>query len=400
MTEIITEIQENNRKKLNIAFVCDPITDYTAGSFISTLRFAESLSKKGHKIVFIAAKSPKNRYDGYHLDIKIYRFFALLLPKTENKLYVSFPTHRQVKNILINEKIDILHVIIPTPSVLISMQAAKSLGIKIVAHSHTQPENIFLHFPKFIATKAVNRSFYRLLTWLYLKADVLIYPSEFAKNLFALHNHEIRNVVISNGVDTNRFRKQDPDGFFAKYNIPKDKKIVLYVGRFHPEKSVDTLIKSIPHIISKEPCTHFVFVGFGHLEDSFKKLAKKLGLNKHVTFCGRVSDEDLVLAYNACDLFVLPSLAELEGMVVLEVMSCGKPIVIANAPDSASTYFVDGNGLLFIPEDEKDLAEKCLKILADNELRQRMAERSFEKSRQYDIEECVRQLEDVYYSLL
>ena len=172
MAEVLSKNQLKTGKKLNIAFVCDPITDYTAGSFISTLRFAESLSKKGHKIVFIASKSPKHRKDDYHLDMKIYRFFALLLPKTENKLYISFPTHRQIKKILRDEKIDILLVIIPTPSVLISIQAARSLGIKIVAHSHTQPENIFLHFPKFFGTKTLNQAFYRLLTWLYLKADV------------------------------------------------------------------------------------------------------------------------------------------------------------------------------------------------------------------------------------
>jgi glycosyltransferase involved in cell wall biosynthesis len=174
----------------------------------------------------------------------------------------------------------------------------------------------------------------------------------------------------------------------------------LYVGRFHPEKSIDTLIKATPFIVKKYPNAHVVLVGFGHLEKDLKKLTDNLAMKDYITFCGKVSDEDLVLAYNAADIFVLPSLAELEGMVVLEAMACGKPLLIANAKDSASTYFVNGNGYLFKAGDHNDLAEKALQLLNNEELLQKMAEKSFEASSEYNIDRSIDKLLALYYSLL
>jgi glycosyltransferase involved in cell wall biosynthesis len=128
-----------------------------------------------------------------------------------------------------------------------------------------------------------------------------------------------------------------------------------------------------------------------------EKLVHRLGVHKHITFLGLVSEENKIHAYNASDIFVLPSIAELEGMVVLEAMACGKPIVIADAEMSASRFFVDGNGFLFRAYDSKDLAEQVLKLIVDADLRKRLGEVSFEKSKNYDIHKSVEQLEAVYY---
>lgn len=212
-------------KKLNIAMVCDPITDYTAGSFVSALRFAEKLSERGHKIIFIAAKSPNNHETNYYKDIKVYRFFSLLLPKSEKQLYLSLPGVRQVKKILKDEKIDILHTIIPTPSAFISARAAKFLGIKIVAASHAQPENIFLHLPKYMPIGTLNRAYYKYMYWLYNQADAIVYPSEFAKKYFPDLNKNIKVEIISNGVDINKFKITGAEPFIKKYVLARGKKI-------------------------------------------------------------------------------------------------------------------------------------------------------------------------------
>lgn len=390
-----------NERKLNIAIVCDPITDYVAGSFVSALRFAELLKSRGHKVIFIAAKSPNNNgHKDYYNGIKAYRFPAILLPKTENQLYISFPTEGQIKKILLEEKIDILHNIIPTPSSIVATKAAKALGIKVVTHSHSQPENVFLHLPKMMPKEALNRAFYKFMYWLYHQAEAIIYPTEFAKKLFPDLNGEIKTAVISNGVDTGRFKKVNADEFFEKYNLNKANKHLLFVGRFHPEKSIDTLIKAVPNIIAQSPMTHIILAGAGHQEEAMKKLSSSLNLDEYITFCGKVSDEDLVLAYNAADIFVLTSLAELEGMVVLEAMACGKPLLIADAKDSASVYLVDGNGLLFKAEDYNDLAVNSVRLLNDDALLKAMSEKSSQLSREYDINRSVDKLLDLYYSIL
>ena len=388
------------RKKLNIAMVCDPISDYKSGVLVSTLRFAERLRNRGHRIIFIAARSPMNPKDDTLNGFKVYRFPSVLLPKSEGSWYVSFPSKEKIKKIFQEEKIDILHTLLPTPSTAVSIKAAKSLGIKVVVHSHAQPENLFMNIPEYLGREFFNKAFYKYLVWLYKQAHVLVYPSEFAKKMFAEINSDVEHIVISNGVDTGEFKKVDAGNFFNKFDLSDRIMKIFYIGRLHPEKCVATLIKSIPHVVKYQPDAHFFIAGFGHQEESLKQLTAKLDLAKKVTFMGKISEEDKIMAYNACDIFVLPSVAELEGMTVLEAMACGKPIIIADSENSAATYFVDKNGFLFEPENERDLANQIVNVLADEDLRKKMGEVSFQKSRQYDINESVLKLENLYYSVL
>jgi glycosyltransferase involved in cell wall biosynthesis len=143
-----------------------------------------------------------------------------------------------------------------------------------------------------------------------------------------------------------------------------------------------------------------MIVGGGHLRSKLEKLVQNLKIEKHITFLGLVSEEDKILAYNASDIFILPSLAELEGMVVLEAMACGKPIIISDAEMSASRYFVDGNGFLFKTLDHQHLAEQALKLITDADLRKKMGEVSFKNIKNYDINNSVLLLEEVYYKAL
>ncbi len=396
----MTTTADEAKKKLNIAIVCDAVTDCVAGSFVSTLRFSERLLTRGHKIIFIAARSAKNPRDNYHGAIKTYRFPALLLPKSEGQLYIAFPRKAELKKIFEAEQIDIVHNMIPTPSSIAATRAARALDIPVVNHSHTQPENLFMHIPSGPWVRFLNASFYRYMSWLYEKGDALIYPSLFSEQLLTGIHAKVEKHIISNGVDLKRFAPMDTAQFHERFKIPIDKTLVLYAGRLHPEKSLDTLISSVPHILATSPDTHFLIVGFGHLENALRTQAKLLGIEKSVQFLGRVTDEEMVMAQHAADIFVLPSLAELEGMVVLEAMAAGNPIVIANSPESASTHFVDGNGFLFEPKNAIDLAEKIVRLTSNPQLRKTISMRSFEMIRAYDIDESVKKLERLYYSLL
>ncbi len=395
-------IKDNKQQlpRLTIAMVNDAVTEYVAGSFISTNRFAELLSVRGHKVLFIAAGSRKHPVSDIHRDIPIYRFRSFLLPKSEGKFYLGFPTSKELQKIFQKENVDVVHIMIPTFAAISAMKAAKALGIPVVMHSHTQPENLFLNLPRFLPKKSLNRMFGRYVYWLYRQADAIVFPSKFAQSKFAMLDGGAKRMVISNGVDTKIFHPMDAAVFFTKFNLDRNQKQILYLGRLHPEKSVDTLIRAIPLVLKEAPNTHFLIVGPGYLDSALQELAESLGISKQITFCGALSDEEVVFAYNACDIYVLPSLAELEGMTVLEAMACGKPVLIANAEESAATHFVEGNGFLFRPRDSEDLAAKALQLLTDERLLAQCAALSLIESKQYNITRSVAQLENLYYSLL
>jgi glycosyltransferase involved in cell wall biosynthesis len=393
-------MENNQEKKLRIAMICDPMGGNKSGVVVSTLRFAKLLKEKGHHVIFIAARSEEHKEHSFHNGIKTYRFRSIPIPKSDG-WNLAFPTIRELVEIFKEEEINVVHIILPMSASIMSIKAARRLGIKIVAHSHSQPENLFMNMPKIIQP-VLSNLWNKYLAWTYNKAECLIYPTQMANDLLQkLSKEGQKSQIISNGIDINEFKPSPvSDDFYRKFNIPEDRIKLLFVGRLFPEKSIDTLIKSMPLVVNKFPNTHLMIVGGGYLRPKLEKLAIDLNVDKFTTFLGLVSEEDKVLAFNACDIFILPSLAELEGMVVLEAMACGKPIIIGDAKMSASRFFVNENGFLFKSKNPIDLAEKISKLVEDKELREKMGQKSLENSKEYDINKSVEKLEQIYYGVL
>ncbi|MFH1200862.1 MAG: glycosyltransferase [bacterium] len=401
--EKLKEKTENSQgpslRKLSIAMVCDPIGSNKSGVVVSTLRFAKLLKERGHHVIFIAAKSKEHRDHSQHGDIKAYRYRSLPVPRS-NGWNLAFPTVKELKKVFQEEKINVVHILLPMSGAIIAIRAAKALNIKIVAHSHSQPENLFMDMPKIIQP-TLGKLWNKYLAWVYSKAELIIYPTEFGRRLLChLTEKDKSSAIVSNGVNLDRYKPTEIGDFHNRFNIPKDTVKIVYVGRLFPEKSLHTLIKAIPYIIQEHPNVHIMLAGTGHVRPKLEKLIRNLNIHKHVTFLGLVSDEDKILAYNAGDIFVSPSFAELEGMTVLEAMACGKPIIVPDAEMNAAKFFVDGNGFLFETENHEDLAHQVLKLITDASLRKKMGENSLKKVKNYDINKSADRLEKVYYEVL
>jgi glycosyltransferase involved in cell wall biosynthesis len=385
---------------MRIVVVCDAVTDYLAGSFISALRFAELLSKK-HKVIFISSKYPNMPDINYYKGIKIYRLFAFPVPKTKGKLYLSFPNCLKVKKILKKEKADIVHIMIPSPLGLSAIKAARALNLKVVAHSHTQPENWGPYIPGIFSKEKFFGFAYKYIISIYNRADIVICPSKFSADILKSKGLKVETKVISNGVDAAKFRRvKYSKGDLKRFGLSENTKKLLFVGRIDPEKNIDLIIKSVPLIERKFKNFEICIVGEGIKKDYLENFAKQLGVSGKVKFLGRVSDKDLIKAYSLSDIFILPSLVELEGMVVLEAMACGLPVLIAKSKDSAASQFVNNNGFLFNPKSANDLAEKCVKLLKNLKLLKKMAVKSYKNSKEYHIAKSIRSLEEVYRNLV
>jgi 1,2-diacylglycerol 3-alpha-glucosyltransferase len=382
-----------------VAIVCDGIGDVIAGSFISTIRFAELLKARGHRITFISSGSFRRRHDREYRGMPMHRFVGPLIPWSDGQLYLGIPSRTRLRKILHDEQIELVHVMVPLPLGLLAVRVSKAAGLPVVMHSHTQPENIFMNAPRFPGLDTLNQRFCAYLNWLYRQADMMIYPSKFACRQFpelAAQPH----AVISNGVDGERFKPTPPDAFSRRFRLPERGRRILYLGRLHKEKSVATLIRAVPKILAEYPDTHLYLVGLGYELAGLQGLAENLNVTAHVTFCGFVADDDLPAAISAADLFVMPSLAELEGMAVLEAMACGKPLLVADAPYSAATDFVHENGLLFHAGSADHLAAQACSLFAAPTRLAAMGEISREISRRFDIRASAHRIEAVYRSLL
>lgn len=206
---------------------------------------------------------------------------------------------------------------------------------------------------------------------------------------------------LANGVDPARFRSDgDGRGLRARYGLADDARVVLFVGaldRPHFFKGVSVLLKAFARLADCR--TRLLIVGDGDLRAVYQRQAAELGLAERAIFCGRVSEVDLPGHYALADLLVLPSTTtgEAFGVVLLEAMASGKPVVASNLPGVRSVVADGDDGLLARPGDADDLAAKVEALLDNPGRRERMGERGRAKvETRYSWQQLGRQLAEIY----
>lgn len=232
-------------------------------------------------------------------------------------------------------------------------------------------------------------------------ADAVVVISPFEHELLKKDGFSLKRVeLIPPGIDTEAFSTAKTNPFPA-WNI-KAENILLFAGRIAKAKGVDLLIAALPHIIKQVPNTQLVIIGedFG-FRRTCEQQAKELGVEKFITWTGKVTRDELIGAYQNATAFVFPSRYEAFGIVLLEAAAAGCPIVATNG--SAIPYIVQPNktGLLFEPENVPDLAGQVVKILIDRQAAQMMAETARLRAQtEFTWEQSIKKLRQLYEDLL
>ncbi|MBW2975967.1 glycosyltransferase [Candidatus Woesearchaeota archaeon] len=385
---------------MRICIVCDDIFPSLGGKGKVAERYAKKLVEKGHEVIVFAGKY-KNKKGFQKKDkIKLYRFSGFALPKSNYTFFIGIPFPYKLYRILKNYQIDIVNIYSGTYLTLLSVLAAKALGIPILASIHSQPENLTANIG--IKSSLTKKYFYRFIVGLCNMSDAVQVPSEFTYKLLKKNGLNKKAEVISNGVDLKFFNPHVDDSSFSRKFHLEGKKIVLYVGRLMKEKNVETLIKSFRIVSKKIKNAVLVIVGDGFLGMKLKQLAHSLGISNKVIFTGRIPENSLNMAFASADLFVLPSLVELQGLVVLEAMASGKPLLIAKSKKSASKeLLVEGrNGYTFKPKNKYDLASKIIRLLKDKALRLKMGKYNLVLIKNHDMKKCVDKMGNLFRTLI
>lgn len=140
-------------------------------------------------------------------------------------------------------------------------------------------------------------------------------------------------------------------------------------------KGVDTVIRALPALATASPGVRYRVIGGGDMHEGLKQLAARLGVDSRVTFVGEVDEAALKCAYRECDAFVMPSRQEGFGIVFLEAMAFGKPVVGCDAGGVSDVIREGENGFLVEYGDAETLAQRLTALLTDAELRRAMGER-------------------------
>jgi glycosyltransferase involved in cell wall biosynthesis len=164
--------------------------------------------------------------------------------------------------------------------------------------------------------------------------------------------------VIPNGYTSELFYRKDMSNCRSLLNLPNDKKIILMISDLTPTKGHIYLIKAIKELLNYRSDIICIIMGKGNLRNELEALVHDLGLGDYVKFIGWTPEKDVPIWMNACDIFVLPSLAEGNPTVMFECLGCGKPFIGTNVGGIPEVIMSDDYGLICTPANCLDLKEK------------------------------------------
>lgn len=213
---------------------------------------------------------------------------------------------------------------------------------------------------------------------------------------------ETKIITIYNGIELSTFKPSDKIENAKKreeFNLPADAKIISTVAVLRKPKGIQYMIEAMPAIIESAPNCKYMIVGDGEYGGALRELVREKELEKHIVFTGQQKDISTILAIS--DLFVLPTLTEALPTVLIEAMAAGKAI-IASKVGGIPEMIEDGlNGILIPASSPSDLAKACLRLIDDDNLRNRMAEKSLEIANQkFDIQKLIQSLNNLYDELI
>jgi glycosyltransferase involved in cell wall biosynthesis len=265
---------------------------------------------------------------------------------------------------LLNQDFDIIHTQLPTPwsadwSSVISRIKRKPLVLSY------QNDIVGRGFDRYVA-RLYNLT--GLLLLLKSASKIVITQDKYMDSSIYLNKYKNKIEVVPIGVDTDRFRPR---------SHPKkecESKVLFFLGlldKYHRYKGLDDLLKALVIVRKHLHDVKLVVVGDGELLGHYRSLAANLGLSQNVEFKGFISEERLQEYYTRCDAFVLPSISSEQegfGIVLLEAMASGRPVISTDIVGVAKEVRRVNAGRIVRPKDINALAQAALEILSDEEL--------------------------------
>lgn len=250
--------------------------------------------------------------------------------------------------------------------------------------------------------KVLNYFYAPIRNMFFSRADRIIATSpRLIQCSSVLQKFRDKTVVVPLGINPDKFLSIDglERGQKLKNKYHWQKPVVLFVGRLVYYKGVEYLVEAFKDIDAQ-----LVMVGKGVLKEKLQDMVKSYCIEDKVSFYESVSDDELVAFYHGCDVFVLPSVASTEayGLVQLEAMACGKPVISTNLPTGVPYVNQHGvTGLVVEPCNVKELAEAIDMLVNNKELRERFGRQAKERMlREFTDRSMVAKIVDIYQDIL
>jgi glycosyltransferase involved in cell wall biosynthesis len=346
------------------------------GVSTSIRTFAHEMQNRGHEVTLICPDYPAPFSDTFEI-IRIPSRYLFLDP--EDRLMRRRPLRDRLKA-LRRRSFDIIHVHTPFAAHYEGLWLGRQLGLPVVETYHTYFEEYLDKYLPWVPRRVLRYVARRSSRTQCAAIDAMVVPTQ--PMLDVLRNYGIATdaAVIPTGIPDGAFSGGDGERFRRRHGIGQERRVMLYVGRVAHEKNIDFLLRVVDRVRRDHPQALLVIAGEGPAERHLRRLTAILGIEAHVRFVGYLSRErDLPDCYAAGDVFTFASSTETQGLVLLEAMQAGTPVV-STAVMGTAEVMADHHGGLVAREEVDDFAAKVGQLFDDKALRARLSAQALAKA--------------------
>lgn len=380
---------------MRILMISDVYFPRINGVSTSTQIFREEMIRQGHKVTLIAPHYPECVDEDDIIRIPSRQ----VLFDPEDRMMKS----REVMALLPmlrNEKYDLLHIQTPFVAHHLGIKLARALMIPVVETYHTFFEEYLFHYIPFVP-KSWMRALARRFTRTQCNAiDKVIVPSTAMSEILEGYGVATDMKIIPTGMELEKFKGCNGAAFRQRYQISPERPTLVHIGRVAHEKNIDFLLHMLQQLRKYIPEALMIIAGEGPALPHLHKLTDKLGLNSSVLFVGYLSRADALLdCYCAGNAFVFASRTETQGLVLLEAMALGVPVV-STAVMGTKDILQPQRGALVSPEDPLKFAENVKLLLENDLLHKRLSKEARDYVKEWSAPMMAERLLGLYQDLI
>ncbi|MDW3095871.1 MAG: glycosyltransferase [Gammaproteobacteria bacterium] len=365
---------------MNILIISDVYFPRINGVSTSIQTFKTEFEKAGHKVTLIAPEYTGND----HQDDSLIRIASRSIPyDPEDRMMKSGEIRRLIPK-LDAYNFDIVHIQTPFVAHYSGIRIAKALRIPCVITYHTLFEEYLYHYIP-VVPKSILKYFARRFSSSQCnQAHGVIAPSSIIVELLKDYGVNNNIKIIPTGIKSKKFEYGDGNKFKTSFNIPNNKPTLLNVSRVAFEKNIGLLLEVLKKVKQHFPEIMLIIAGEGPAKNAYMQQAKSLGLEDNTVFVGYLDrDSELIDCYHSADIFVFSSTTETQGLVLLESMAAGTP-VISVAAMGTKDILVDCPGAIITTGEIDDFCGKIVSLLENKQAYEKINLAAVNYAKQWD----------------
>ncbi|MCC6793810.1 MAG: glycosyltransferase [Candidatus Hydrogenedentes bacterium] len=389
-TSVVGDHSRNRGKRdvdYRIAFFTNTYLPFISGVSMSVELYQQHLRAAGARVMIYA---PVYREESE--DSEFVRRIASISDFNHSGFSLPFPISTKPSADFRQEDFDLVHVHHPFLLGELGLQYAREERIPLVFTYHTQYERYTHYVP--INEETATRTIINQATEFCNLCDLVIAPTQDIKKQIRGRGVESRIAVLPSGVNMQDYRNAQAWKARETLGISDEQNLLLYVGRLAQEKNMEFIFDAAAKVLEENHSTVFAVAGHGPHEEQLKQRAAELGeAGTRIHFLGTVVGQDLLELYSAADIFLFASKSETQGMVLVEAMAGGTPVVALDADAVRDIVKDEVNGKLLPGEATPDeFAAKLLEVIGSAKRQEKLKTGALESAEAFDMPKLAAQL--------